>query len=163
MGACWNWLSPVSGWQFILLEMKWIRYYLKAPYPEKRRKKKKRNVCMKFLQRRMAVYLKNVFVVIHQGFGHFPSSMFDCLCRCQGNWSTCKYGSGFSCFVMRWRCLEFLLAAPLPLHARNVVLKSEIGTKRKSSLPQTPLGGFSPIPGGPEVSPYFLSIIRSIK
>lgn len=30
---------------------------------------------------------------------------------------------------------------PLPLHARNVVLKSEIGMIRKSSLPQTPLGG----------------------
>lgn len=60
MGACWNWLSPcpVSGWQFILLEMKWIRYYLKAPYPEQKRKKKKKNVCMKFLQRRMLVYFK---------------------------------------------------------------------------------------------------------
>lgn len=70
----------------------------------------------------------------------------------------------FSCFVMRWRCLEFLLAAPLPLHARNVVLESEIGMKRKSSLPQTAPGGFSPIPRGPKVSPlYFLSIIRSIK
>lgn len=60
MGACWNWWSPcpVSRWQFILLEMRWIHYYLKAPYPEKKRKKKKRNACMKFLQRRMPVYLK---------------------------------------------------------------------------------------------------------
>lgn len=60
MGACWNGFGPhpVSRWQSILLEMKWICYYLKAPYPEKKRKrkKKKRNVCMKFLQRRMPVY-----------------------------------------------------------------------------------------------------------
>lgn len=70
----------------------------------------------------------------------------------------------FTCFVMRWRCLGFLLAAPFPLHVRNMVLESEIGMKGKSSLPQTPTGGFSPIPRGPEVSLlYFLSIIRSIK
>lgn len=82
----------------------------------------------------------------------------------RANKSTYKCGSGFSCFVMRWRCLGFLIAAPFPLHVRNVALKSEIGMKGKSSLPQTPPGGFSPIPRGPEVSPlYFLSIIRSIK
>lgn len=52
MGACWNWLSPcpVSGRQLVPLEMKWIHYYLKAPYPKKKRKKKKRDVCMTFLQ-----------------------------------------------------------------------------------------------------------------
>lgn len=39
-------LSPcsASGWSLILLEIKRIRYYLKAPYPEKRRKEGKREM-----------------------------------------------------------------------------------------------------------------------
>lgn len=57
--------------------MKWIRYYLKAPYPEKRRKKKKikRNVCMKFLQRRMPVYLKKFLLSSIKDVSHPPCSI----------------------------------------------------------------------------------------
>lgn len=146
MGACWNWLSPcpVSGRQLVPSEMKWIHYYLKAPYPKKKRKKKKRDVCMTFLQILFTLKcfrcpplrkFSTRYVWLSLSLSGQPEHL-------QIQWCFCVVVFFFFCFVMRWWCLEFLLAAPLPLHARNVVLESEIGTKRKSSLPQTPSAQF---------------------
>lgn len=69
------------------------------------------------------------------------SAVFDCVCRCQGNLSS----KAVVFLALSWGgggALNSYVQPPLPLHARNEALESEIGMKRKSSLPQTPLAQF---------------------
>lgn len=73
-------LSPcsASGWPLILLEIKRIRYYLKAPYPEKRRKegRKEKEKCVHEIStERNACSTERIFVVlvvIIPGLGRLP-------------------------------------------------------------------------------------------
>lgn len=145
MGACWNWLSfcPVGGWQLIFFQMDLL-------LPQSTVSQGCRKCVHEIFTQKNACLLLRFFFV--------------CFCCCRRHLSRTIDISHplhlrVSVTVRATRALEkitvvfFLLChevavpwipscgPPLPLHARNVVLKSEIGMIRKSSLPQTPLGG----------------------
>lgn len=143
MGACWNWLSfcPVGGWRLIFF--KWICYYLKAPYP------KDVEMCAWNFYTEECLFTSKVFFVCCCRRHHLSRTLdishplhLPVSVTVRATRALEKIAVVFF-LALSWGggALNSFLRPPLPLHARNVVLKSEIGMIRKSSLPQTPLGG----------------------
>lgn len=138
MGARWNWLSPCPVTVHPFLEMKWIHYYLKAPYPEKKRMKKKEKCVHEISTERNACLPKEFPLSSIKDLGTSPSSCVWLSLSPSGRLEHLQIWRRFffSCFVMRVAVPWIpTCGPPLPLHARNVALKSEIGMKHKSSLP----------------------------